>query len=187
MDSNTPTPAQLKNKVLRHSARTAVAATVSVLVANLFRLPESYWAAIASLLVLQAEFGAVRKVALRRFYGAVLGTSMGALIGTYFGPNIFAFGVALFLLGLLCALMWRIHPRLRDDLDRTAYGYAGITLAVVALVSRDVPPWDIALHRFIESAIGIAVGLVFMTLWPDPDPDSSSHQSQMKVIARARR
>lgn len=40
----------LDSQALEHSARTAVAAVVSVLAARLFGLPEAYWAALSSAL-----------------------------------------------------------------------------------------------------------------------------------------
>jgi uncharacterized membrane protein YccC len=41
-----------------HAVRTAVAAVVSLLVARLLRLPESYWAAVTALIVMQSTLGA---------------------------------------------------------------------------------------------------------------------------------
>jgi uncharacterized membrane protein YccC len=41
-----------------HAIRTAVAATVSVLIARLVQMPEAYWAAIATLVVMQSTLGA---------------------------------------------------------------------------------------------------------------------------------
>src|SRR3954468_21537258 len=40
------------------SVRTALAATVSVIVARLVQMPEAYWAAIATLVVMQSSLGA---------------------------------------------------------------------------------------------------------------------------------
>jgi uncharacterized membrane protein YgaE (UPF0421/DUF939 family) len=148
---------------------------VSLLVARLFRLPEAYWAPIATLVVVQSEFGTAWKLSVRRFAGAALGASVGALVATYFGADVTAFGIGIFLLGLLCALMRRAHPRLPEYFDRTAYGYGSITLAIVVLVVHYEAAWIVALHRFIEVSIGIAIGLAFMTLWPDPQ--SSPHKN----------
>ena len=50
-----------------------------------------------------------------------------------------------FVLGLICAL-----PRI----GRNAFG----TLAIVMLVARAEPAWMIAIHRFLEIPVGIAVG-----------------------------
>ncbi len=43
---------------IRHSVRTALAATASVIVARLVQMPEAYWAAIATLVVMQSSLGA---------------------------------------------------------------------------------------------------------------------------------
>jgi uncharacterized membrane protein YccC len=55
--------------ILVHSARTAVAAVVSVLVARLFRLPEVYWAPITTIVITQSSLGAALKVSWKRFVG----------------------------------------------------------------------------------------------------------------------
>ena len=87
----------LNGPALQHSARTAVAATVSVLVARLFKMPETYWAAVSTLVVMQSTLGASFNISVRRFIGTLLGAVMGALLATYFGPNVLAFGVGIFL------------------------------------------------------------------------------------------
>jgi len=162
---------------LKHSARTAVAAMVSLLVARLFTLPEAYWSAITTLIVMQSSLGAALGISVRRFAGTALGAAMGALLATWVPANFLAFGVGIFLTGLLCAFIGGVHQRLRDQLDRTAYRYAGIALAIVMLVVRSQPAWVVAIHRFIEVSIGIAVGLALTLLWPEhqnslePKPD----------------
>ena len=68
--------------VLVHSARTAVAAIVSVLVARLFQLPETHWAAITTLVITQSSLGAALSVSWDRFVGAALGAAVGAMAAT---------------------------------------------------------------------------------------------------------
>src|SRR6266446_2556106 len=43
---------------ITHAIRAAVAVTVSVIIARLMQMPEAYWAAIATLIVIQSTFGA---------------------------------------------------------------------------------------------------------------------------------
>jgi uncharacterized membrane protein YccC len=64
-------------------------------------------------------------------------------------------------LGLICALL---------HIERNAYRYAGVTLAIVMLIARAQPVWMIAIHRFLEISIGIAVGLAITAVWPEPEP-----------------
>jgi uncharacterized membrane protein YgaE (UPF0421/DUF939 family) len=144
--------------VLVHSLRTAVAAVASVLVARLFRLPETYWAAITTLVITQSSLGAALAVSWQRFVGTALGAAVGAIVASYFGPHVLVFGASVFLLGLLCAVA---------RADRSAYRFGGIALAIVLLIPRTGPAWQIAFHRFAEVSIGIAVALIMTLVWPE--------------------
>jgi uncharacterized membrane protein YccC len=144
-----------------HAIRTTVAAVVSLEMARLFKLPEAYWAAITTMIVMQSNLGAALTVSEQRFAGTALGAAMGALIAGYFGSNVVWFAVGVFVLGIICPVL---------GLDHAAYRFAGITLAIVMLVSRDSPVWVIALHRFVEVSLGIAIGLLLTALWPGDDP-----------------
>ena len=66
-----------------HSARTAVAAVVSLFVARWVGLSESYWAAITTLVVMQSTLGAALPISAQRLAGTALGAAVGALAGTY--------------------------------------------------------------------------------------------------------
>jgi len=142
--------------VVEDSARTAVAAVLSFLVARLFGMPEAYWATILTIIVMQSTLGAALRISWERFVGTILGAATGALIATYFPANLTMFGVGIFLLGIACAML-----RLGN-----AYRFAGVTLAITMLIRRDRPAWVVAEHRFIEVSIGIAVALVISALWP---------------------
>jgi len=153
--------------VLVHSLRTAVAAVVSLFIARLFRLPEAYWAPITTLVITQSSLGAALAVSGQRFIGTALGACVGVIVASYFGPNMLVFGASVFLLGVLSAV---VHSR------RSAYRFAGVTLAIVMLVPRTAPAWRIALHRFAEVSIGIGVALLLAALWPERE-DTPSDKS----------
>jgi uncharacterized membrane protein YgaE (UPF0421/DUF939 family) len=144
--------------ILVHSARTAVAAVASLSVARLFGLPEAYWAPITTLVIVQSSLGAALTVSWQRFVGTALGSSVGAIVAAYFGPRVLALGVGVFILGLLCAA---------TKVDRSAYRFGGIALAIVLLVPRTGSAWRIAFHRFAEVSIGIAVALFLTLVWPE--------------------
>ena len=74
-----------------HSVRTAAAATVSVVVARLVQMPEAYWAAIATLVVMQSTLGATLTLSIERVVATAVGASVGALESNYFGANLAAF------------------------------------------------------------------------------------------------
>jgi uncharacterized membrane protein YccC len=141
-----------------HSICTALAATVSVVVARLVQMPEAYWAAIATLVVMQSTLGATLTLSVERIVATAVGASLGALESNYFGANLAAFMLAIFFIGLL-SFCFR--------LERTAYRYASVTLAIIVLIPRTNPAWIVALHRFIEVSVGIIVALAVVTFWPE--------------------
>jgi len=148
-----------KSGWLWHSVRTSVATTASFEVARLFKLPEAYWAAVTTIIVMQSTLGAAWAVSRVRLIGTALGAALGALLASYFSPGLIVFAVALFALGLICAIL---------RLDQSAYRFAGITLTIVMLIVRAQAPWITGIHRFVEVALGIGVGLVFTAVWPPP-------------------
>jgi uncharacterized membrane protein YccC len=152
---------------VEHAARTALAAIVSYLVARLFRLPEAYWAAVSTIIVMQSTLGAALPISVQRFAGTAIGALVAAVAATYFGGSIWAFGVALFIIGLLCVPL---------QVERSAYRYAGITLAIVMLVPRSGSAWMIAVHRFFEVSLGITVGLALSALWPERQSAKTERQ-----------
>ena len=143
---------------IAHSIRTAVAATLSVVVARLVHMPEAYWAAIATLVVMQSSLGATLTLSIERVVATALGASVGAVEANYFGANLVAFLVAIFFIGLL-SFGFR--------LEKTAYRYASVTLTIIVLIPRINPAWIVALHRFIEVSVGIIVALLVVAIWPE--------------------
>jgi uncharacterized membrane protein YccC len=129
----------------------------SLAVARLLSMPEDYWAPITTLIVLQSTLGAAWDTSKPRFIGTALGAFFAALLATYGAPGMIGFGAAIFALGLICAAF---------HLDQSAYRFAGITLTIVMLVTRGEAPWIIAVHRFVEVSLGIAVALALTYLWP---------------------
>jgi uncharacterized membrane protein YccC len=148
-----------------HSVRTAVVAVVSLLVARMFRLPESYWAPVTTLVVTQSSLGAALKVSWQRFVGTALGAIVGGAAAWLFGPRLgphmmVMLGGGVLVLGLVCAAV---------RVDWSAYRFGGVTLAIVVLIPRAAPAWLVAFHRFAGVSIGIGVALVFAIVWPEQD------------------
>jgi uncharacterized membrane protein YccC len=148
---------RLRRQDVVHAARTTAAAVISLEIARLFKLPEAYWAAVTTLIIMQSTLGAALTVSEQRLAGTALGAGMGALLATNFAPSAVWFATGVFVLGVICPAI---------GLDNAAYRFAGVTLAVVMLVNRINPAWVIAIHRFVEVSVGIAVGLLLTALWP---------------------
>jgi uncharacterized membrane protein YccC len=139
-----------------HAVRTAVAATLSVSLARLLSMPEAYWAVIATLVVMQSPLSSTVSLAVQRIVASALGASLGAIESAYFGANVVAFALTIFVLGLI-SFSFR--------LERVGYSYAGMTLAIIVLIPRPEPPWIAALHRFAEVSLGILVALAVVAFW----------------------
>jgi uncharacterized membrane protein YgaE (UPF0421/DUF939 family) len=159
LEVNRRVPHRIGRHVLVHSARTAIAAVVSLIVARALGLPEAYWAAITTLIIMQSTLGAALAVSEQRFAGTAVGALMGALLTIYFESNTIVFGLGVFAIGLICAAL-----RLGE-----AYRMASVTLAIVMLVGHTKSAWIVAAHRFVEVSVGIAVGLALTAVWPHED------------------
>jgi uncharacterized membrane protein YgaE (UPF0421/DUF939 family) len=144
--------------LLAHSARTAVAAIASLLVARWCGLPEAYWAPMATLPITQSSLEETLGDAWHRFLGTALGALMGAVAASLSTQHGLAFAACVFLLGLL-------RPLTRHNL--TGYRTGALTLAIVLLVPRTGPLWLVAWHRFAEVSIGIGVALLLTVVWPE--------------------
>lgn len=164
-------------QVLAHSARTAVTAVVSLLVARLFRLPQSYWAPITTLVITQSSLGSALAVSWQRFVGTVLGAAVGAILASYLISYMLGFGASVFLLGLLCAIV---------RADRSAYRFGGVTLAIVLLTPQTEAAWRIAFHRFAEVSIGILVALFMTLVWPETEAATGTQSEQKPRSSQAR-
>jgi len=148
----------LDREVWLRSARTAAATVVSLLLARgVLRLPEFYWAPISTIVILLSTIDPL-SLAWQRFAGTAVGAALGALIAAFFTSNWIVYGLGIFVCGMLCGLL-----RL-GGADR----FAAITLTIVLLVAHAKPAWTVALDRFIEVSLGIAVALIVTVVWKLP-------------------
>jgi len=137
--------------------RTTAAAVASLLLADLCRLPNGYWAAISCLIVMLSAAGSELAVSVQRCAGTALGAAAGAGAMTLLGSSAWSFGAAVLAIGIFC---WVAR------VDRAAFRYGAIAAAIVILVPHEATAARVALHRFIEVSLGIAVGLMTATIWP---------------------
>jgi uncharacterized membrane protein YccC len=99
----------------------------------LFRLPEAYWAAITTLIVVQSPEAAL-PISAQYFAGTAVGAAVGGWAGAYFPGNVFVFG--------LCVLMVEIFFA-PFRVERSAYRYVG----TIVMLVRSHSAWSVALHR----------------------------------------
>jgi uncharacterized membrane protein YgaE (UPF0421/DUF939 family) len=94
---------------------------------------------------------------VRGFVAAFCGNCFGrggwAIAASYFEPHALVLACSVLFLGLICGLLV-----VRSSLYR---------FAIMMLVPRAGPAWQIAFHRFAEVSIGIGVALVLTVVWPE--------------------
>jgi uncharacterized membrane protein YccC len=136
--------ADWKNAVL-----TAVAAGVCYWLTLALGLKTGYWAAITCIVVCLSEVGATLAASRDRLIGTAIGalTGWGAVL--IWRGHVAVFGLAVGVTIVLCNVL---------DL-KTAGRLAGVTVAIVVLVPRVGPAWQMAGSRFLEVSLGVVVAL----------------------------
>src|ERR1700722_8575138 len=134
---------------LAQAIKTGVAVVGSVYVADLLRLPQGYWAAITAIVVMQSQVGATLTASRDRLVGTAIGAVTSALFAAFVGHTLPWFAVAVVVTMLICH--W-------TRLDQS-YRMACVTVAIVMLIPYTGPTWRVAMHRFIEVALGIVIAL----------------------------
>jgi uncharacterized membrane protein YgaE (UPF0421/DUF939 family) len=129
---------------------TGAAGIVSLYAAKFLRLPQGYWAAISSFIVLQSNVAATLSAARGRLIGTAIGALIGAVFVRYVGTHPLWLGLAVILTVLLC------HGLGLED----SYRLACVTVAIVMLISSAHSAWITAGYRFLEVSLGIVVAVV---------------------------
>ena len=129
--------------------RAALAAGLSVASAQLLRLHYPLYAMIAAVIVTDLSPSHTRKLGLWRLVGTVLGAMLGAVLSSLLSPTPWAIG-----LGIMAAMFLSHLLRLHG-----AAKLAGYVCGIVLIEHVD-HPWFYALHRLIETALGIGVAML---------------------------
>lgn len=127
-----------------------IAGVVSLYSAKLLQLPQGYWAAISSFIVLQSNVAATLSAARNRLVGTAIGAVIAAIFVRYLGPHPWCLALAATLTVLLC------HGLGLED----SYRLACVTVAIVMLIGSAHSAWVTAGYRFLEVALGIMVAVL---------------------------
>jgi uncharacterized membrane protein YccC len=142
-----------RQRMLIHSAKTALAAALCWWLALRFGLHDGYWGSISAIIVLQSNMGATVTASRDRFIGTLIGGVFGfsfSLFGVLPWNYVFAVLAAL----IVCALAGlRASSRL-----------AAVTITIIMLVQKPGSRWGLALDRVSEVVLGIVVALAVTTL-----------------------
>ena len=137
--------------------QTAVAAVVSMGVAQALLLLDPYWAPISAIVCYLDAFVGASATARRRLLGTLLGVLLAALQVSFAAYSLINYGLAIALLGLLCSAA-RLHP--------SSLRFGAIALTVVVSDPDKSAVWFTAGARFVDVALGIAIALLVVKAWP---------------------
>ena len=129
--------------------RAALAAGLSVAIAQLLRLQFPLYAMIAAVIVTDRSSSQTRKLGLGRLVGTVFGATFGAVLSSLLYPTPWVIGF-----GILAAMFLTHLLRLQDTAKLTGY------LCSIVLLDHSSDPWIYALHRLIETVLGIGVAML---------------------------
>ena len=131
------------------SLRAAVAAGIAAAVAGLLGLQHPVFALISAVLVTDLAPARTRSLAVPRFAGTALGTLLGACFAAWL-PN----GPWLAVAGVFAGMFLSHLLRLRGSARLAGY------MCAIVVVTVGVDPWTHALHRMLETLLGIGAALL---------------------------
>ena len=138
-----------------------VAGLLAYVLAELFALPQGYWAVFSAIIIMQASVGGSIKATTDRLIGTVGGAVAGGAVA-YLLPHtsVLSLGVALVIALAPLTLVAALWPN---------YRIAPLTAVIVLLTpgAQQLGPLDSASYRIIEITLGSFVGLgVSLVLLP---------------------
>jgi uncharacterized membrane protein YccC len=146
-----------RSAIFRHALRVALATAAGTAVVRL-QLAHGIWVPMATLIVLQPEFGGTIDRALQRTAGTVAGSALASvMLATLSGTVVFE--------PLLIALLFAAFFVLRR---RYGLGVTFLTpIVVLILATADTSPWWDTFERIVDTIVGAALGLgAGYLLWP---------------------
>ncbi len=145
----------------RNALRSAIAVTVALLIAQLFKIDHGYWLPFSTMIIIQPYFGATFKRAMERVAGTLLGGIVGSLLlhlpaglhlkeGVLFLTFILMvyylrkqYAIAAFVITLNLVLLFNLQEQFNNQLmiTRALCTAGGAALAVIAGFAL-LPNWD---------------------------------------------
>lgn len=143
---------------LEHAALAVTAALLAYLPPKSLHQPESFWAAITAIAVVQTEYSAARSTARDQATGAAIGGVVGVAVALAAPQNLPAYGLGVALAVMAC---WLLNVA-------SAARLAGITATIILLVPHmHASAEHMMLARVGEVGWGVTVALVVVRvgLW----------------------
>ncbi len=162
---------RLDTERAERSAATAVAVTLSVVIALMVRVDAPWWAAISAFVSVQATAPA----SLRRGILRIVGTAIGAAIGFFLSPWMIEDQVALCLTLLTVGALGTLGYQVSDHGYAWLLGAVTVVMVVLAAVNDPSSAFDVACNRTGEVMIGTITAIVVTVLLMPDDGKASVH------------
>ena len=127
--------------------RVAVAASLSLAIAQLLGLETPIFAFIAAVIVTDLDPAQSRQLGLLRIVATVVGALAGAVLAHFIHPNPWTIGAGVAATMLICQLL-----KAPDGAK-----VAGFTCGIILLIPGEGGPWVHAFFRFVETLLGVCV------------------------------
>ncbi|GAB6108100.1 FUSC family protein [Fusibacter bizertensis] len=145
------------NKIGMRNIKTGIAVTITLLICELLKVTNPFYAAIAAIFAMESSIEATFVVVRDRMYGTVLGALVALLFVSFFPVNPLTIGVGIIVVIYICNLFkWQ--------------GTIKITTIVFLAISLGVHGGDnvsYAFFRTIDTFIGLSISaLVNVLIYP---------------------
>lgn len=131
---------------LQLALRAGVSAGLSLAIASGLRMEHPLYAVIAAIIVTDLDPSRSRHLGLHRVVATVLGALFGGVCSLLVAPNPWALGI-----GIAVAMLVSHVLQGTDGVRIAAFVFA------IVVIEHSDEPWHFALHRFLETILGIAV------------------------------
>jgi uncharacterized membrane protein YgaE (UPF0421/DUF939 family) len=133
-------------KVVQLSVRCAVAAGLSLALAEILGLDFPIYAFLAAVIVTDLSSAQTRRLGWRRLVATVVGATLGATLSLLLPHGPWAIGFGVLLAMLACNF---VH--MQEGAKVAGY------ICGIVMLSHGAEPWTYAFYRFVETVLGIAV------------------------------
>jgi uncharacterized membrane protein YccC len=143
-----PLPARIAPNAM-HGMRTALFATLCLVVAPRLGIREAYWSAISCIIVMQTEVASSVTAARDRILGTAIGGVIGWGCAVVWEGDLLVYALAVALALAVCGAFGLAN----------AGRISGVTVSIITLLPQHGPPWLVSLHRLLGVSFGVVVGL----------------------------
>ncbi|MGO9976596.1 MAG: FUSC family protein [Solirubrobacteraceae bacterium] len=176
----------LRSAAFRHAARLSGALIVAVLAYRSLSLGSGYWVPLTVLFVLKPDYGTTVARGIGRIAGTMAGVTIAWAVVTSFSPSD---ATIVALLAVLAAATYALFP--------ANYALSSIVLTVLIALLVEFSggsPVGALLDRVIDTAVGGAIALSAVALWPTPEAPQTreclaalvtAHEHWLDAILRA--